>query len=267
MRVRFSPTNIICFLLLMMCMQSVSVYAEPTQTLEKALATYTQAQALKDRDQRIEKFKRSQRLFESAIDQGVESAGVQANLGIAALRAEDLGTAVLAFRRALVLEPNHAQALQNLQHARTLLPSWVPTPESDSLLDSFFFWHKSIALMDRAGLAALFFLVAALLIAVSLRWGNGAIRNIAWLPGITWLILLTSVAVELTNHEQHAVVIRDDTIARAADSKNAPMRFADALPGGVEVKVLEVRDNWMRIGFANGRDAWVARSSIMLVAS
>jgi hypothetical protein len=54
----------------------------------------------------------------------------------------------------------------------------------------------------------------------------------------------------------------DETPARSADSSLAPLAFPDPLPGGTEVTLVEVRSPWSRVRLANGRDAWVAESSV-----
>ena len=122
-----------------------------------------------ERDARIAAFASAERLFDHAIRAGARSPELYTNLGNAALQAEDLGAAVLAWRRALVLDPDHARALQNLEHVRTLLPDWVPTESSTGVLDSFFVWHRGLAPHEQARLAALAFALASLLLAASIR--------------------------------------------------------------------------------------------------
>lgn len=240
--------------------------ASPAQTLNQAFTQYSEAQLATERDLRIEKFKRAQRLFESAVEQGVQTPSLFANLGTAALQAENLGVAVLAFRRALLRDPDHPQALQNLAHTRSLLPNWVPRPMTDSVLDSFFFWHKSMPLAEQSGAAALCFLFAALGFAVAIRWRSALARNLALLPVLLWLGLMVSLLLELqSNKHLQAVVMQEETVARAADSVNAPVRFAEALPAGTEVEVMEFRDRWARIVLSNGRDAWIGRVSLALI--
>ena len=49
------------------------------------------------------------------------------------------------------------------------------------------------------------------------------------------------------------------------DSALAPLAFPDPLPAGVEVRLLEARDDWARVRLANGRDVWVRASSVTAV--
>ena len=113
-----------------------------------------------------------------AAQEGGANADLYANAGTAALQAERLGPAVLAFRRALALDPDHTTSQRNLAHARTLLPAWVPKVGSDSVFDTFFFWHRSLSTFERSAAAAVCFLLAALAIA------NYALRleDDLWMP-------------------------------------------------------------------------------------
>jgi tetratricopeptide (TPR) repeat protein len=235
--------------------------------IEEAIASYRSALDTGERDSRLEGFRNAERLFARAAAGGASNPELYTNLGNAALQAEHLGAAVVAYRRALAIDPDHSRAVQNLEYARTLLPEWVPKPESGGLLDSFFFWHKTLAGSDRAFGAALAFAVAAIMWGLAIRFSQTALRTVAILPVAVWVALMVSLAVDTREAVlDEAVVIADETVARAADSGLAPSTLPAPLPGGVEVRILERRPPWMRIRLANGRDAWVAESALMPIS-
>jgi tetratricopeptide (TPR) repeat protein len=243
--------------------------AQPSDTtqLDEAIASYRVALDTSERDLRLEGFRNAERLFSRVAAGGASNPELYTNLGNAALQAEHLGAAVLAYRRALAIDPDHPRAVQNLEHVRTLLPEWVPKPERGGLLDSFFFWHKTLARPDRSLGAAIAFAFAAILLAAAIGFGQSALRTAAILPALVWAALTASVAVEIGGARlDEAVVIADETVARAADSGLAPSTLPAPLPGGVEVRILERRSPWIRIRLANGRDAWVAESALKTVA-
>ena len=247
---------------------AASGVAQQTNTaqLEEAIASYRAALDTSERDSRLEGFRNAERLFARITAGGASNPELYTNLGNAALQAEHLGAAVLAYRRALAIDPDHPRAVQNLEYVRTLLPEWVPKPEPGGLLDSFFFWHKTLARSDRSLGAAIAFAVAALLLAAAVGFGQPALRTAAILPALVWASLIASVAVDVSGARlDEAVVIADETVARAADSALAPSTLPAPLPGGVEVRILERRSPWIRIRLANGRDAWVAESALMTV--
>jgi hypothetical protein len=175
---------------------------------------------------------------------------------------------VLAYRRALAIDPDHPRAVQNLEYARTLLPEWVPKPTHEGLLDTFFFWHRTFARSDRLLGGAAAFTLAALLSACAIRFRQPALRTAAILPALVWLVLLASaIADSSSGIADDAVIIADEAVARAADSALAPSALPAPLPGGTEIRVLERRSPWFRVRLANGRDAWVAESALALVTA
>jgi tetratricopeptide (TPR) repeat protein len=243
--------------------------AQPLEAaqLEEAIASYRAALDTSERSSRLAGFRNAERLFSRITAGGASNPELYTNLGNAALQAEHLGAAVLAYRRALAIDPDHPRAVQNLEYARTLLPEWVPKPEPGGLLDSFFFWHKTLARSDRSLGAAIAFGFAALLLAAAIAFRQTALRTAAILPALVWAGLIASVAVDVGSARlDEAVVIADETVARAADSTLAPSTLPAPLPGGVEVRILERRSPWIRIRLANGRDAWVAESALTMVA-
>lgn len=236
------------------------------ETFDLAVEAYTRALNTEHRDPRLEDFRRAQRLFASLAEQGVRTPELFTNLGNAALQAEDLGAALLAYRRALLLDADHPRALQNLEHARGLLPAWVPRPAPAGVFDSLFFWHRSVAAPDRALLAAACFALAALGIAGSIRFGQPGLRSASLVPGVAWMLVVGSVLLDPGGDDVDAAVVTREAVARAADSSLAPSAFPQPLPAGVELRILEERAPWLRVRLANGRDAWMQASNLSRVA-
>lgn len=249
------------------CPAPASAQAQDLEaTLREAVGGYTEALDTEDRDRRLEKFRRAERLFTSVIEQADANADLYANLGNAALQAEHLGSAVLAYRRALVLDPDHSRASQNLEHVRGLAPAWVPRPETSALFDSFFQWHRTVSQAERALAASIAFAAAAFLFALGIVIRSVAARNASLLPGAVFVALLASMALDPASADRNqAVVVAREVVARSADSIHAPARFARPLPPGTEVEILESRDDWLRIALANGREAWLRASSVATV--
>lgn len=240
---------------------------EPARALDDAVAGYAEALDTEDRDLRLEAFRRVERLFAGVVDAGHQSADLYANLGNAALQAEHLGNAVLAYRKALLVDPDHSRASQNLEHVRGLIPDWVPRPEGATLFDNFFQWHRTVSKAERNWAAGLAFLAAAVLFALGIVVRSVAARNAAMIPGLVWCGLLVSMSLDPAAAARNdAVVVAREVVARSADSMHAPARFARPLPTGTEVEILESRDTWLRIALANGREAWVRASTVSRVA-
>lgn len=240
------------------------------QQFNEALAVYESALNKTDRDARLEQFHRAELLFGQLIYgdtdpsiPDVVNAKLYVNMGNAALQAERLGPAILAFRYALKIDPAHRQARQNLSHTRSLLPPWASRSEGPNVLDTFLAWRRRFSKPERAILAVVCFFLSAVFISAFIRWQRPLFRNLALFPLAAWLVLmLTDIIGRTNNTSSAAVVIVPNTTARAADSPHAPMRFQHPLPSGVEVDILEDRDQWVHVRLSDGRDAWVVSSSL-----
>jgi hypothetical protein len=242
----------------------------PQDTLADAVRAYQAALDCRNREERLARFRRAELLFlrltegsDGGDAQPVRNPDLYTNLGNAALGAERLGPAILAYRRALLLDPDHHRAGQNLRHARTLLPAWVPRPATGGLFDTFFAWRNRLSQHELQLAAASAFLIAALLLAAAIRWRSPNLRNLAIVPASIWLVLLLFLVARSTGDaHQDAVVIIPEVIARSADSAGAPPRLLEPLPGGTEVEVIEVRGSWTQVRLFDGRDAWLPTSAL-----
>jgi tetratricopeptide (TPR) repeat protein len=236
--------------------------SDPAATLQRALDQYAQALDESDRDTRLALFARAEEGFAAVIDAGYENAALYTNLGNAALQAEHPGRAVLAYQRALLLDPDAATPRQNLDHVRTLLPKWVPRPDRSDRLDALLLERRfPVALRSLA--AAGCFAFAAFCFAISVRRREGIWRSLALFVAVVWAILISTIVFgALGEREDRAVLTEDETFARSADSSLAPLALPEPLPAGVEVERLEERADWTRVRLANGRDVWVRSSNV-----
>ena len=124
-----------------------------SEWVAQAASTYHAALETSDRNHRVQKFSEAEALFAKAISTVRDSSTPQSssdasaelyvNLGNAALGAEHLGAAILAYHRALVVDPDHGRAKQNVEHARKFIADWVPKPDQEILLGSFFDWTRT----------------------------------------------------------------------------------------------------------------------------
>jgi len=247
-----------------------SALAEPgpsdqRERLEEALSQYAQALAEPGRDERLAVFAEAEIGFAAVIESGAINAALYTNLGNAALQAEHIGQAVLAYHRALRLEPDAKAARQNLVHIRSLLPSWVPRPDSSSEMQPLFFYRR-VSSANRSALAAACFVLGAASLAVSVRRREGAWRGVALMSGVAWALILASIVFDSAEgNSELAVMTADESFARSADSRLAALAYPDPLPGGVEVELLEERAEWTRVRLHNGRDVWVRGSNVTRV--
>jgi len=241
--------------------------AAPGDRLTAALQVYRQAMQTPEPSARLERFRQAERLFASLHEEaGVRSSALYVDWANAALQAHRLGPAVLAYRRALRLDPGDRQARENLAEARDLLPAWVPRPRDEAWTGTLFFWRHTLSCSTRGLLSALLFLLACLLLGIWIRWQKGWARNLALLPLLFWLALLAVPWLDASSGAgEDAVVTAEEVLVRAADSPGAPAKLGEPLPGGSEVRITEIRGDWAELQLPDGRAGWVARGRVSFV--
>ncbi len=242
---------------------------ELKQLLEDASQAYSEGLlATDDRAVELERFTIASELFQTAI-RNLEEANrpispeLYTNLGNASLQAEELGLAILAYRRALVIDPDYEQAEANLAFARENLPLAFLVETEAGALDTFFYWHHQLSRHEKSGLAATAFLVAALFISLSLITRRKALRNLGILALFAWAVLLGSS--RLSRPDLDAAVLTQAASVRTADSLGARLMLTDPAPAGAEVQIVEDRGLWAKVLFADGREGWVDAKSVARV--
>ena len=243
--------------------ESVASEGAPA-AVEDARGLYRSAIEEPDRLRRVRLFASAERAFRPLAAANADAPELQVDWGNAALGTQDAGRAVLAYRRALSTAPDNDRALANLAWVRDRLPVWLPRPAADGALDSLLFWRDrfSVAQLHLLGGAA--FAIGVLLLT---PWS----RRPRWLGLVAvpafavWLVAAGS-AVLTGDSADGAVVVTDGVTLRSADSTGASPTFANPLPAGTEVGIVERRDAWVRVALADGTPGWLTAISVEAVA-
>ncbi len=178
--------------------------AAASDALGTGRAAYQQALGITDVSARRAAFTRAETALGEAAQVTPDRPELLADWGNAALGAGDVGTATLAFRRALAIDPSNARAKQNLSWLRGR-QSPALRPVSGGAADTLFFFHdwpRSRKLV----VGAFAFAFAVLLV---VPWSGRRRRGLAMLailPAIAWLALVASVLLE-DHHTDDAVVM------------------------------------------------------------
>lgn len=240
---------------------------QTTTSVQSAVDQYAAALQLTDRSEQLSAFKQSQQLFRQALE-SYAASGQQSSPELwlafanASLQSEQLGWAILGYRRALLLDPTNDQAAQNLRFARSLVSGWQPPVLDSEVGDTLFFWRTSYSQSSQNLFAAsLFFtagLCAALAIALSRRW-------FLWIAGLllaAWSVFCVPIVIDaLEDPQRAAVIVADEAVLRTADTPGAPERLSAPIPGGAELKVISSRDDWFEVEIPQG-SGWLRSHEI-----
>lgn len=193
--------------------------------------------------------------------------GCHDNLGNIYFRMNDLGRAILNYRRGLHWLPDDAKLRQNLQAARERRRDAFNEPEKTRIAKTLFFWHNDFPRSWRC----IIFLCSHLLFWLSaglLFW-----RRPFWLKGVAaatlllWLAMAASLAV--TWHQEyrvrHGVVLAVEVTARKGDGVSYAQAFTAPLHAGSEFVLLQQRPGWMEVRLPDGQSCWLPESAVELI--
>jgi hypothetical protein len=238
--------------------------------LSEANSTFQQANTVTDsRDRAKDLYAKAILLYEKIIDQGgIRNAMLYYNLGNACYLNDDLGRAILNYRRAERLDASDVDLRNNLAFARNRRLDKVNVETGRRVLETLFFWHYDFPIKTRFWLAGFFF--ALLCIAGTLRvWlGRSSTTSAAAvLLGVLLLCFAVSVVVEVRNRAgtTYGVITVAEIVARQGDGPNYAPSFKDPLHAGTEFTLVEQRPGWFRIRLSDDSDAWIPDTSASLV--
>jgi tetratricopeptide (TPR) repeat protein len=224
----------------------MNLFAQSTDTVTKANQEYSAGN-----------FPAAVELYKSAINAGETNAALFYNLGNACFRTGDFGRAILSYERALVLEPQHAEAAANLRLARDkaraleLKPAWWDewsgrlTPNQYSIAVAIGFW------------LSIFFFTAIIMV----RRRSILLRFLALLALVVFAVSLTALWTleNGRNGRAVAIVTAKKIEARVATADNAGSVLV--LPPGSEIKILNTRGDWIYAALPNDLRGWIPTSS------
>ena len=223
-------------------------------------------------DQRTERFRHANSLYagerfaeaaaeyQEIVDDGFGTADVYYNLGNALFKLGRTGHTVLAYERALRIEPGHDDARANLAFVRGRLAD-RQAPIEDGALAAFVrgvYSHVHISTLAATASALLFALFGTLIVGVL----RGRVAGWPLRAAVTLLMAFALVAaatgarIHGARTADDAVVLVEELAARTGPSEDFVLEFR--IHEGTTVAVKETRGDWSRIA-VSGTDltGWV----------
>lgn len=207
--------------------------------------------------------------YSAILDAGYENADLYYNLGNAYYRTDRFGMAILNYERALRLEPNFAEARQNLALANARTEDKI-TPLPEFLLAK---WYKAlVGLLPTVGwlwtIIALLLLVAVAV--YFLVFGSSYGLRKAGLVGLIVFAIFLLVAVACTSssvlrrsRHDRAVVTQPMVVVKGSPDVSGVDKLV--LHDGTTLIVGESLDGWYKIHLADGNTGWLPEEDITII--
>ncbi len=242
---------------------------EARRLFDEANELFRQANelSLRDPNAAVELYQRAALRYERLVRAGgIRNGKLFYNLGNAYFKAQDIGRAILNYRRAERYIPGDPNLQQNLAYVRSRLQDRFEPEQRTQVLRTLLFFHYDFSPGLRVALLALF---------SGLFWALAAVRLFRreWAPGwalaalaVAGVLMLGSLAVEATAAEPvEGVILSPQVVARKGDGESYEPSFTEPLHAGTEFRLLEERNGWYRIELPDGRTCWIPTNAAGLV--
>jgi len=207
--------------------------------------------------------------YERLTDEGgIENGRLYYNLGNAYYRMDDLGRAILNYRRAERFLPGDADLMENLASARSRRLDRFELETGAKAMRTLLFWHYDLSFRLRRLLLALFSAAFWALAAWGVWRGRQAPRGALLATGLLAAAMAVSLGAEAFSaaSSEGGVVTAPETVARKGDGETYEPAFTEPLHAGAEFRLLERRPDWYRGKLPDGRAFWVPARDVELVA-
>ena len=202
--------------------------------------------------------------YEKIIRQAnIQNGYLYYNLGNTYFHMNELGKAIVNYRRAERFLPNFPELRENLRTAISKRQDKIDRTQIESIWRTLFFWHYLISSRGKAALSSSFFVLIWLLLFIRLY------RNMVLLK---WLVALSVIfaigfGASLTieeferNRIKSGVIISKEVDAKKAPYLNAESEFIKPLHEGTEFEVIEERSGWYKVRLDDGKTTWLPADS------
>jgi len=239
------------------------------ELFRQANEAFRKANSVSNPDQTHRLYQQAILGYEKIINQGrVQNAKLFYNLANAYLLKQDLGRAILNYRRAVRLDSADANIKKNLDFARSRRIDKIQIKTEKRILKTLFFWHYDFSIKLRFVLSCVFFG----LLCLSVAWLIWLTRRapavtMAVVAGILTICFAVSVGIETVRQAKTVcgVIVAESVVAHQGDGQNYPASFKEPLHSGTEFDLIERRPGWLHIRLTDDSDAWITDNAGQLM--
>lgn len=203
--------------------------------------------------------------FERLAKDGVRSGQLFYNIGNTYFQLNDIGRAVLNYRRAEQYIPNDENLRHNLQYVLSLQPDKIELNQEEQILKTLLFWHYDLSVYAKMVCLALF---------NALFWGmmtykwwrkSSGLRLSLALTLLVCLMLSGSLLYGTSATLRQGVLVASEVVARNGDGNSYSPSFEAPLHAGLDFRLVQQRSGWLQIELKDGRRCWIPEEAAALV--
>lgn len=204
--------------------------------------------------------------FEKLVKDGVENGQLFYNIGNTYFRLNDLGRAILNYRRAQQYMPDDENLRQNLAFARSRQMDKIELDQDEQIIKTLLFWHFDLSFQVR---------LICFAVLNTLFWGLLGLRyykkEAAPGPAVIFSLIFALLFGGSVLHAKTigvkpgGVLTAPEVTARKGDGLAYSPSFQAPLHAGLDFKLVEERGDWLHIELTDGRTCWVPKASAELI--
>lgn len=206
--------------------------------------------------------------YKKIINNGINNGYIYYNLGNAYLKNDQIGNAILNYKKALIYQPRNVDIKTNLQFALDETKDQFSTEETiEPILQILIFWYYSLNMTELIIITLLANLIMCTGFIYLSFYSNNIIKVSSYVVLALSIILFTSTIIKIYNNynvSEGVVVVKETDIKSGYDNSYATVF---KLHEGTVFKINEIKGNWYKIILSNGQKGWINKNSIGLVNS
>ena len=204
--------------------------------------------------------------YKEILKTGIKNGHLLYNLGNAYLKIDRADYAILYYKRAQKHLGNDPYLIENLKFAKSIVGKKIQFQQTKpkSTFQYLFFWHFYWQYETRFFIFVIIHSCFWLLLTLKLTKLKFPFWNFFIIVTILLIAIGGSIAYDVFNEDPITAVLIGDTIEiRKGDAPTYELLYGDKkIYGGVEVEILEQRNNWTKVKLPDGLFGWVKNKSV-----
>ncbi len=214
-------------------------------------------------------YQKAIKIYESLVDEGLESTSLYYNLGCAYYQENNLASSILYFERAARLDPSNEDIQHNIQVVNSHLEDNIQAVP-DFFLKRWFFAFTTFtsmrnwAIISILAFIILLFFIFIYLLSRKIRWKKtGFYLAICFF----FLMILSITAAQSQYKKRHctsyAIVFEPTLTTKSSPDENSKNLFI--IHEGTKVKIVDELGDWYEIKIANGSKGWTEKEMLVII--
>lgn len=200
------------------------------------------------------------------LENGEHSSALYYNLGNAYYKTNQIAPSIYYFEKALILNPNDTEILNNLAFAQSLTLDAIQQLPESSITKAYNSFAGLFSFDQWAYLAVFFMLLFILAYIAFYYFRYPRQKRIAFTSSLVFLgvalLSITFAYLEYNNYKQNkpAIVFSEAVVIKSEPNTRSQELFT--LHEGTKVNILETLDDWKKIEIGDGKIGWIPKDAI-----